>query len=185
MKLDVDILNKKLDQPLVLIGHMAVGKTKLGKILASSLSRPFFDSDHEIEEAAGLSVAEIFKEYGEPEFRNVESKVIRRLITQNPDAVISTGGGAIMKEETQELVFSKAISLWIKADIDTIIKRVARRKGSRPLLDVKNPRKKLEELAAIREPIYNKANIQISSDEGQSTQLRDCMIKNILEYIER
>ena len=185
MQTKVNDINEKLNKPIVLIGHMAVGKTKLGRILAKVLGRPFYDADHEIEKAAGMTIPQIFEQLGEAEFREGERKVLKRLIEEHSNAVISTGGGAILNEETRERVFTKALSIWIRADIDTILKRSMKKKGSRPLLAVADPKKKLEELAQIRDPIYKRANIQLESDEGQVSVLQEIMVNRIYECLEK
>jgi len=150
------------DRPIVLVGLMGVGKSTVGKRLAARLGLVFADSDHEIESAAGLSVAEIFERYGEPYFRDGERRVIARLMEGAPK-VIATGGGAFMNEETRALILERATAVWLDADIEVLAERVRRRPGSRPLLKGKDPRVALGELAKVRNPIYALAPIHIRS----------------------
>lgn len=151
-----------ISRPIVLVGLMGAGKSTVGRRLAHRLHLPFADSDHEIEEAAGLTIAEMFEKYGEAEFRDGERRVISRLIDGNPK-VIATGGGAFMNEHTRALILEKATSIWLDADIETLVERVARRAGSRPLLNGTDPAEKLRSLAALRNPIYALAQIHIHS----------------------
>jgi len=141
---------------------MGAGKSTVGRRLAHRLHLPFADSDQEIEDAAGLSVAEIFKRYGEQEFRDGERRVIQRLIDGTPK-VIATGGGAFMNEQTRALILERATAIWLDADIDVLAERVARRAGSRPLLNGGDPREKLAALAATRNPVYALAPVHIHS----------------------
>ncbi|HWI86813.1 MAG TPA: shikimate kinase [Sphingomonas sp.] len=151
-----------IDRPLVLVGLMGAGKSTVGRRLAHRLHLPFADSDHEIEEAAGLTITEIFEKYGEEEFRDGERRVISRLIEGNPK-VIATGGGAFMNDQTRALILERATAIWLDADIKVLAERVARRVGSRPLLNGTNPQEKLAVLAEVRNPIYALAPIHIRS----------------------
>lgn len=141
---------------------MGVGKSTVGKRLAARLGLDFADSDHEIESAAGLSVAEIFERYGEAHFRDGERRVIARLIEGRPK-VIATGGGAFMNDETRTLILERATAIWLDADIEVLAERVRRRPGSRPLLKGKDPRVALGELARVRNPVYALAPIHVRS----------------------
>ena len=150
-----------VDRPIVLVGLMGVGKSSVGRRLAARLGVPFYDADHEIEEAAGLSITEMFERFGEAHFRDGERRVIARLIDGQPK-VIATGGGAFMNDETRELILSRATAVWLDADIDTLVERVGRRDG-RPLLKDREPREVLTELAAIRNPVYALAPVHVHS----------------------
>jgi len=141
---------------------MGVGKSTVGRRLAYRLHLPFVDSDHEIEEAAGLTIAEMFEKYGEQEFRDGERRVIARLVDGNPK-VIATGGGAFMNEQTRKLILERATAIWLDADVEVLAERVGRRAGSRPLLNGGDPREKLAALAKVRNPIYALAPIHIRS----------------------
>ena len=117
---------------IALVGLMGVGKSSVGRRLASALNLPFRDADSEVEAAAGRSIADIFIDLGEDAFREGERRVIARLLDQPPH-VLATGGGAFMNEQTRALIKSKAVSVWLKADLEVLARRVAR-KDTRPLL---------------------------------------------------
>lgn len=149
---------------IVLVGLMGAGKTTVGRRLALVLGLPFKDADHEIERAAGKSVKEIFAEHGEPEFRRGERRVIARLLA-DPPHVLATGGGAFMDAETRAAVKVSAVSVWLRADLETLAHRVERREG-RPLLDGQNPRTVLDRLMAVRYPVYAEADVTVESGHG-------------------
>lgn len=149
------------DRCIVLVGLMGVGKSSVGRRLARRLGLPFVDSDEAIEEAAGRKVAEIFESYGEPAFRDVERRVIQRLIGGEPK-VIATGGGAFVDPETRALVLERCIAIWLDADVETLAGRVARR-NHRPLLRDRDPAEVLAELAELRNPIYAEAHLRVES----------------------
>lgn len=151
-----------VDRPIVLVGLMGVGKTTVGRRLAQRLDLPFVDADEEIENAAGMTISEIFERYGEPHFRDGERRVIARLIDGLPK-VIATGGGAFMNEGTRQLILDRATAVWLDADINTLVERV-RRRSHRPLLKNKDPRVVLRDLAAQRNPIYALAPIRVRSE---------------------
>ncbi len=149
-------------RPIVLIGLMGVGKSTVGRRLANRLRLSFVDSDHEIEEAAGLTIAEMFEKYGEEEFRDGERRVIARLIDGRPK-VIATGGGAFMNDQTRSLILERATAIWLDADVHVLAERVGRRAGARPLLKGVDPHEKLAALAEVRNPVYALAPIHIRS----------------------
>src|SRR5262252_3272224 len=122
---------------IVLVGMMGAGKSTVGRRLAARLRLPFIDADAEIEAAAGMSIPEIFEAHGEPHFRDGEARVIARLLQGGP-AVLATGGGSFMREETRRRIGDKAVSIWLKADADVIMRRV-RRRADRPLLQSADP----------------------------------------------
>ena len=150
------------NRPLVLIGLMGVGKTTVGRRLAQRLHLPFVDSDREIEDAAGMTIAEMFERFGEGPFRDGERRVIQRLI-DGRRKVIATGGGAFMNDQTRALILERATAIWLDADIDMLVDRVGRRAGTRPLLKDGDPREKLAALAAVRNPVYALAPVHIKS----------------------
>lgn len=158
-------------RPLVLVGLMGAGKSTVGRRLAAALSLPFADADAEIEKAAGMPVTELFQRYGEPAFREGERKVIRRLLA-GPRLVIATGGGAFMNAETRALIKQVAVSIWLKADLDLLMKRVARR-NTRPLLAVPDPRAVMARLMEERYPVYAEADLTVMSDKGPHEQVVD------------
>jgi shikimate kinase len=149
---------------IALVGLMGSGKTTVGRRLASALGLPFKDADAEIEAAAGRSVSDIFAELGEPEFRAGERRVIARLVGDGP-MVLATGGGAYVDAETRTLLRERAISIWLKADIDVLAKRVARR-DTRPLLRGKDPVAVLSAMAEKRYPIYEEADIVVETPDS-------------------
>jgi len=151
-------------QTIVLVGLMGAGKTSIGRRLAQTLGLPFKDADEEVERAAGRSVAEIFEELGEPAFRDGERRVIARLLDEPPH-VLATGGGAFMNPETRKLIASKAVSVWLQADVDVLARRVSR-KNDRPLLHGRDAREVLSALAAERYPVYAEADLAVESAES-------------------
>lgn len=151
-------------RPIVLVGLMGAGKTTVGKRLATALNLPFKDADHEIETAAGRTVQEIFDERGEAEFRRGERLVILRLLRDAPH-VLATGGGAFMDTRTRAAVKEKAVSVWLRADLDVLMRRVERREG-RPLLRAADPRAVMERLMKDRYPTYAEADIVVDSGPG-------------------
>ena len=170
-------LRGRLDRPIVLVGLMGVGKSSVGKKLAQRLSLPFVDADDAIEEAHDLSIAEIFEKFGEPYFRDGERRVIARLMDGRPK-VIATGGGAFMQAETRALILSHAYSIWIDANIETLVQRVARR-NTRPLLVGRDPAEVLGELAAVRNPVYAEADLRVQSDDVP----HEVMVERIIEAL--
>jgi len=149
---------------IVLVGLMGAGKTKIGRRLAARLDLPFFDSDSEIETAAGETIEEIFQHRGEAVFRDGERRVIARLLAQ-PVHVLATGGGAFMDPATRALIARRGVAVWLRADLDVLVARVARR-NNRPLLQARDPRAVLTELIERRNPIYGEADVIIDSGEG-------------------
>ena len=153
-----------LNRTVALVGMMGAGKTSIGKRLAVRLGVPFKDADHEIEEAAGLTVAEIFERHGEPEFRAGERRVIARLLTEAPH-VLATGGGAYMDPNTRAAMKERAFTIWLKAPVDLLLARVGKR-ANRPLLNNADPKGTLEKLLAIREPVYAEADMVLEIIDG-------------------
>lgn len=149
---------------VVLVGLMGAGKTKIGRRIAARLALPFFDSDEEIEAAAGESIEEIFANRGEAVFRDGERRVIARLLL-GPVHVLATGGGAFMDPQTRRIIAQRGVSVWLRADLDVLFARVSRR-TNRPLLKAPDPRAVLAELIERRHPIYAEANITIDSGDG-------------------
>lgn len=149
---------------IVLVGLMGAGKSKVGRRLALRLGLPFSDSDPEIEAAAGETIEEIFANRGEQVFRDGERRVIARLLAQ-PVQVLATGGGAFMDPMTRSLIGRRGVSLWLRADLDTLVARVLRR-NDRPLLKRGDPRVILAELIERRHPIYAEADLTVDSGAG-------------------
>ena len=146
---------------VVMVGMMGAGKSTIGRRLAARLHLPFLDADTEIEAAAGMSIPEIFEIHGEPHFRDGEARVIARLLEGGP-AVLATGGGSFMREKTRRLVGHKAVSIWLKADAEIIMRRV-RRRADRPLLRTADPVATVGRLLSEREPVYQHADLTIAS----------------------
>lgn len=161
MQRNLKSFNPAIKGPIVLIGTMGVGKSTVGRRLATRLGIPFVDADDEIEAAAGMTIQEIFERFGEAHFRDGERRVIARLMDGEPK-VIATGGGAFMQPETRAAILTHAITIWLDADISVLVDRVSRREG-RPLLKDKDPHIVLEELAKKRNPVYALAPIHIKS----------------------
>jgi shikimate kinase len=161
------------------VGLMGAGKTSVGRRLAEKLEIPFVDADHEIELAAGKSISEIFADHGESYFREGERRVITRLL-ENGLQVLATGGGAFMNDETRARIKSLSVSLWLKADLDVLLKRVAKR-NDRPLLK-DNPEQVMKDLMQKRYPIYAEANITVESRDVQHGQMVNDVIKAIVNW---
>ena len=174
-----EALARKLDRTIVLVGLMGAGKSCIGKRLAACLGLPFVDADREIEAAAGgCSISDIFALHGEKVFRDGERRVIQRLLG-NPVHVLATGGGAFMDPSTRALVKEKALSIWLKAELEQLLKRVGRR-NDRPLLRDVDPRQKLGELMAARYPVYAEADLTVESADGPP----DITVQRVLRAIE-
>lgn len=163
------------DRTIALVGLMGAGKSTVGRRLADALGRKFYDSDNEIEKAAGLSIADIFTLHGEAEFRRGERRVLERLLGDEPH-VLATGGGAYLDPETRDLLREKAVTIWLNADLETLWRRVSRR-SHRPLLKTENPKGVLSRLLDERRPIYEQADLVVTSKEGPHKATVDSIIK--------
>ena len=165
----------RLDRPVALVGLMGAGKTTVGRRLAAALRLPFVDADEEIERAAGLTVQEIFNRHGEADFRRGERQVIARLLTQAPH-ILATGGGAFMDPDTRALMKQKAISVWLKAPLDVLMRRVERREG-RPLLKADDPQAVMQKLMQERYPVYAEADIVVESVNAPHAATVDAVLQ--------
>jgi len=170
----VDALGRR---SVVLVGMMGAGKSSVGRRLASRLGIPFVDADTEIESAAGMTIPEIFEKHGEPYFRAGEARVIARLLDSGPQ-VLATGGGAVMDQQTRDLIHIKGISIWLKADLDVLMKRTKRR-NDRPLAE------KMQELLPAREPVYALADVTVQSRDEPHDTVVDEIIAGIAKHLER
>ncbi len=162
---------------VVLVGLMGAGKSSIGKRLAKRLGLPFLDADAEIEQAAGCSIPDIFELYGEAAFRDGERKVIARLLDGDP-VVLATGGGALLDSDTRALVKARGVSVWLRAELDILVRRIGRR-GGRPLLKDKDPREVLSALMESRYPFYAMADITV--DTGNEDM--DITVDRVIERI--
>jgi len=167
---------------IALVGLMGVGKSSVGRRLASALSLPFRDADVEVETAAGRSIPDIFAELGEPAFREGERRVIARLLDQPPH-ILATGGGAFVNDETRSLIKAKAVSVWLKADLDVLARRVAR-KDNRPLLTGKDPLDVLKAQAEARYPSYAEADVTVETGDSAHHVTVDQVIRALSAYLE-
>jgi shikimate kinase len=149
------------NRTIVLVGMMGAGKSSIGRRLASEFNVPFVDADTEIETAAGMSIPEIFEAHGEPYFRSGEARVIARLLESGPQ-VLASGGGAFINPQTRALIRARGISVWLKADLEVLLRRIKRR-SDRPLLKTDDPEQTLRQLIAERYPIYAEADVTIHS----------------------
>jgi shikimate kinase len=164
---------------VVLVGMMGAGKSSIGRRLATRLGIPFSDADAEIEEAAGMSIADIFEAHGEPSFRSGEARVIARMLEQGPQ-VLATGGGAFINPQTRARIHDKGISVWLKAEIDVLSRRL-RRRGDRPLLKTADPTATLANLLAARNPVYGEANLVVMSRDVP----HDVIVEEIVAALRR
>lgn len=167
------------EQSVVLVGLMGAGKSSIGRRLAARLGMPFVDADVEIEKAAGMTIEEIFTRHGEAHFRDGERKVIARLL-EGPPLVLATGGGAFMNAETRQRIKQGGISIWLKAELDVLLKRCLRR-TNRPLLKQGDPRDVLAKLMAEREPVYAEADYMVRSGDGP----HDTVVEQIVDLLAR
>ena len=166
--------------PIVLVGLMGAGKTSVGRRLAEKLDIPFVDADHEIEEAAGKSIAEIFSDHGEAYFREGERRVIQRLIG-NGAQVLATGGGAYMNDETRARIQERGISVWLKASLPLLMKRVMKRQD-RPLLKTEDPHAVMRNLMEKRYPVYGLADVTVESRDVQHGQMVNDVIRALGQW---
>ena len=180
---ELEALIRRIDRPLVLVGMMGVGKSSVGRKLASLLNCPFFDADDEIESAAQMSIPEIFDTYGEDYFRDGERRVISRLIEDDRGMkVIATGGGAFCNPETRALILERTVAIWMDSDVDTLMERTGR-KDNRPLLKNGDPREILTRLRAEREPAYSQAPIHVMSSSGPHRHTVDKVLRGLDEWL--
>lgn len=162
---------------IVLVGMMGAGKSSVGRRLAQRLGLPFADADIEIENAAGMTIPEIFASRGEPEFREGERRVILRLLGQGP-IVLATGGGAFMNAETRAAIGRDGVSVWLKAEFEVLMRRV-RKRSNRPLLQTPDPEGTLRRLMADRYPVYALADVTILSRDVP----HDTVVDEIIEAL--
>lgn len=160
---------------IALVGLMGAGKSTVGRRLAEKLGRAFYDSDTEIEKAAGLSISDIFALHGEADFRRGEKQVLKRLL-ELPPHVLATGGGAFIDAETRALMKEKAVTIWLNADLETLWRRVQKR-DNRPLLKRADAKQHLSNLVSEREPFYSQADVHVLSKDGPHTNTVNSILK--------
>lgn len=173
----ITTLHRPLPRTLVLVGLMGAGKTAVGKRVAARLGLGFIDADHEIEAAAGCTIPDIFERYGEPAFRDLERRVIARLM-HDPVQVLSTGGGAFMDPQTRAVIAELGLSVWLKAELAVLAARTAKR-GNRPLLRQGDPKAVLEGLMERRYPIYALADMTVESRDGPVEETVDRVLATL------
>ncbi len=176
--LSAAILARLGHRSIVMIGMMGVGKSSIGRRLAARLAVPFVDADTEIEKAAGMSIADIFARHGEAYFRSGEARVIARLLDSGPQ-VLASGGGAVMNADTRAAIKARGVSVWLKADVDVLLRRVAKRKSERPMLHTDDPSETLRQLLMAREPVYAQADLTVQSREGP----HDAIVTEIMQAL--
>lgn len=174
-------LSNRLDRPIVLVGIMGAGKSTVGRRLARRLGLPFIDSDSEIEDASGLSAAEMFERFGEKDYRDGERRLVARLI-DGKVRVIATGGGVFVDERTRKLLKERAITVWLDAPVEVLADRTSRR-DTRPLLRNPDPRGTLERLAIEESPSYAEADIHVRTGDGAHAHVVDAIIKGLGDHI--
>jgi shikimate kinase len=160
---------------IVLVGMMGAGKSSIGRRLAGRLGLPFIDADSEIESAAGMTISEIFDKHGEPYFRAGEARVIARLLDNGPQ-VLATGGGSLLDAHTRALIGEKGVSIWLKADIEVLLKRTKRR-TDRPLAE------KIRDLLPVREPLYAQADIVVQSRDVPHDNIVDEIMAQLPKHL--
>jgi shikimate kinase len=175
-------LTKRLDRPIVLVGLMGVGKSTVGRRLARRLGLPFVDSDAAIEDAAGLSPAEVFERYGEQDFRDGERRLVARLVDEGDIQVIATGGGAFVDPRTRALLNERAITIWLDAPVDILTERTSRRDTRSQLRDG-DPKAILDRLADERRPSYEQAHIHVKSGSGAHRDVVDAILRALDAYL--
>ena len=166
---------------IALVGLMGVGKSSIGRRLALALDLPFRDADSEVEAAAGRTISDIFETFGEQAFREGERKVIARLMDEGPH-VLATGGGAFINDETRALIKGRAISVWLKADLELLARRISR-KDTRPLVRGKDPLEVLRELAEVRYPIYAQADVRVETGDTPHHEAVEAILAALTQHL--
>ncbi len=174
-----ELIDRLGARSIVFVGLMGAGKTAIGRRVATSLGLPFTDSDHEIESVSRMTVPELFESYGEAEFRALEQRVIARLLEHGPQ-VLSTGGGAFMNAQTRAAISERGLSVWLKADVDTLLERVSK-KQNRPLLKNADPRAVLERLMHDRYPVYAQSDVTVPTRDER----KEVIAAEVIEAIGR
>lgn len=169
-------------KPIVFIGLMGAGKSRIGLELARALNRPFIDADQEIERAAGCTISEIFDRFGEASFRDGERRVIKRILQEEGACVLATGGGAVMNPDTAELIHHASLCIWLDTDMDVLVERTSRN-DKRPLLAGGNARQILQDLYQQRKPVYDKtAHIRITGGETPVERITNEILERVSQW---
>jgi shikimate kinase len=176
-----DLLARLGSRSIVFVGLMGAGKTAIGRKVGGMLGLPFTDSDHEIESVSRMTIPDLFERYGEAEFRSLEQRVIVRVLESGPQ-VLSTGGGAFMNEQTREAIATYGLSVWLKADVDTLLDRVSK-KQNRPLLKNADPRAVLEKLMLERNPVYALSDVTVATRDERKEVIAGEVIEAIGRHL--
>jgi len=177
----IEYIKEHISKPIVFIGMMGVGKTHICREMSLVFNVDFVDADIEIEKASAMTIPEIFERFGEEYFRDGEKRIIKRLIEEN-NFLISTGGGAVTTSDTLDLIKEKTISVWVNADADVIYKRISKNKN-RPLLNLPDPKAKIDELMEARQSLYAQADITIRSEDGAGNGMKNDLIDKLFFVI--
>jgi shikimate kinase len=180
---EADLVSALGRRSIVLIGMMGAGKSSVGRRLGARLGLPFVDADTEIETAAGMTISEIFARHGEPAFRSGEARVIERLLDSGPQ-VLATGGGAYMNGNTRAVIRDKAVSLWLKAEHDVLMRRIKRR-GDRPMLKTADPAETLQRLMTERSPFYAEADLTVESRDVPHMTVVEEIVAQLQTHLKR
>ena len=181
LMMENNIFKYQDNRSIVLVGMMGVGKTSIGKLLSSEIILPFYDSDNEVELLLDLSISDIFKKYGENYFREKESEIFESLINK-AQSVIASGGGSFINQKTQKNIKKKCISIWLRANEETLLERLKNSK-KRPLLNVDNQKEMLLSLLKERENEYSKADIEITVDGLDKSLIIKKILKSLEDYL--
>ena len=176
------LLERLGSRSIVFVGLMGAGKTAIGRRVAASLSLPFVDSDQEIENVSRMTIAELFDRYGEAEFRSLEQRVILRILEGGPQ-VLSTGGGAFINAQTRAAIEARGLSVWLRAEIDTLMERVSK-KQNRPLLKTADPRGTLERLMMERHPVYALADLTVATRDEHKEVIAAEVVDALARHLE-
>ncbi|MBC2883915.1 shikimate kinase [Ochrobactrum sp. CM-21-5] len=175
-----DLLGAKV---VVLVGLMGAGKSTVGRKVAGLLGLPFRDADTEIEAVSRMTIPELFEAYGEVEFRDLERRVIMRLLDDGP-MLLATGGGAYMNAETRAAIARSGVSIWLNAELDILMERVSRRQN-RPLLKNSDPRAIMQRLINERYPVYALADLQLMTREEKKEIIADELVEVLAEHLQK
>jgi shikimate kinase len=179
---DHPVRRKLGSRSVVLVGLMGAGKSTVGRRLAQKLGLPFMDADHEIEAAAGMTIPDIFAIFGEAYFRDGERRVIARLLQEGP-MVLATGGGAFMCPETRSNIAAAGVSVWLKADLEVLMRRV-RKRTNRPLLQNADPEGTMRRLIEVRHPVYALADVTVESHEIPHDRVAAEIVRSLKAWLD-